>query len=59
MESFTCGYLSWMLIGGLLMTRLSGWSWLDNLAALALVPILVKEGREAIKGDCCCGDACP
>jgi len=54
-ESITCGYLSIVLIVGLGATRLLGWWWLDSVAALALVPFLIKEARAAIKGDSCCG----
>jgi divalent metal cation (Fe/Co/Zn/Cd) transporter len=58
MESITCGYLSIVLMIGLAATRLFGWWWLDSVAALALIPFLVKEGRAAVKGeDCCCADA--
>ena len=35
-------------MGGLTATRLFGWWWLDSVAALALIPFLLKEGREAI-----------
>jgi divalent metal cation (Fe/Co/Zn/Cd) transporter len=59
MEAITCGYLSIVLMVGLAATRLFGWWWLDSLAALALIPFLVKEGREAVTGDgCCCHDEC-
>jgi divalent metal cation (Fe/Co/Zn/Cd) transporter len=54
MEAFTCGYLSLALIVGLTATRLFGWWWLDSVAALLLIPLLIKEGREAIKGECAC-----
>lgn len=54
MEAITCGYLSVVLIIGLAATRLFGWWWLDSVAALALIPFLIKEGREAITGDCAC-----
>jgi divalent metal cation (Fe/Co/Zn/Cd) transporter len=57
MESITCGYLSIVLIVGLAATRLFGWWWLDSVAALGLIPFLVREGRAAVRGDkCCCGD---
>ena len=52
-ESITCGYLSIVLIVGLAATRLLGWWWLDSVAALALVPFLIKEGCEAVRGECC------
>ena len=54
MEAITCGYLSIVLMVGLAATRLFGWWWLDSVAALALIPFLVKEGREAIRGECGC-----
>jgi divalent metal cation (Fe/Co/Zn/Cd) transporter len=50
-ESITCGYLSIVLMVGLAATRVLGWWWLDSVAALALVPFIAKEGREAIRGD--------
>lgn len=56
MESITCGYLSIVLMVGLAATRLFGWWWLDSVAALGLIPFLIKEGRAAIRGECCCGD---
>jgi divalent metal cation (Fe/Co/Zn/Cd) transporter len=53
MEAITCGYLSIVLMVGLGATRLFGWWWLDSIAALALIPFLLKEGRAAIRGECC------
>jgi len=53
-ESITCGYLSIVLMVGLAATWLFGWWWLDSVAALALIPFLIKEGRAAISGDKCC-----
>ncbi|HEX4000084.1 MAG TPA: cation transporter [Pirellulales bacterium] len=56
MEAITCGYLSMVLIAGLAATWLLNWWWLDSVAALALVPFLIREGRAAIQGiDCCDG----
>jgi divalent metal cation (Fe/Co/Zn/Cd) transporter len=53
-ESITCGYLSIVLMVGLAATWSLGWWWLDSVAALALIPFLIKEGREAIRGECAC-----
>lgn len=58
METFTCGYLSWVLLAGLTANALLHWWWLDSLAALVLVPFLIKEGCEAMTGECSCGAAC-
>jgi len=54
-ESITCGYLSVVLMVGLAATRLLGWWWLDSVAALALIPFLIKEARAAVHGErhCC------
>ena len=54
METFTCGYLSWALLAGLAATMVFHWWWLDSAVALAVVPLLVKEGREAMTGGCGC-----
>ena len=43
-----------VLMVGLAATWLFGWWWLDSVAALALIPFLIKEGRTAISGTECC-----
>jgi divalent metal cation (Fe/Co/Zn/Cd) transporter len=53
-ESIVCGYLSIVLMVGLATTRILGWWWLDSVAALALIPFIIKEAREAIHGGCEC-----
>jgi divalent metal cation (Fe/Co/Zn/Cd) transporter len=54
-EAITCGYLSVVLMVGLAATRLLGWWWLDSVAALALIPFLMKEAGAATcgKAECC------
>jgi hypothetical protein len=42
---------------GLAATRLLDWWWLNSVAALAIIPFLVKEARAAISGGCDCGKA--
>lgn len=50
-ESITCGYLSGVVVLGLIVQLLmAGWWWVDRIASLAIVAILVKEGREAWEG---------
>ena len=49
-----CTYLSAILLGGLLFNALLGWWWADPIAALVMVPIITKEGIEALRGDTCC-----
>jgi divalent metal cation (Fe/Co/Zn/Cd) transporter len=57
-EAIVCGYLSIVLMVGLAATRILGWWWLDSVAALALIPFLIKEARAAIEGEdtCCSSD---
>jgi divalent metal cation (Fe/Co/Zn/Cd) transporter len=54
MQTQLCTYLSAILLGGLLLNALLGWWWADPLAALAMIPIMVKEGRSALRGETCC-----
>jgi divalent metal cation (Fe/Co/Zn/Cd) transporter len=54
METFTCGFLSWVLLAGLVANALLHWWWLDCGAALVLVPFLIREAREALNGECSC-----
>ena len=56
METFTCGYLSWVLLAGLAVNALLHWWWLDAAASLVIVPFLLKEAREAFRGECGCHD---
>lgn len=53
-ESITCGYLSVVLVVGLLVQLLTGWWWVDSITSLAIVYFVVKEAREAWSGDDCC-----
>jgi divalent metal cation (Fe/Co/Zn/Cd) transporter len=52
-----CAYLSAILLGGLLLNVLVGWWWADPVAGIIMVPIIVREGVEALRGDpCACND---
>src|SRR6266487_192621 len=51
-----CTYLSAILLAGLLLNALIGWWWADPVAALIMVPIIVKEGIEALRGETCCDE---
>jgi len=51
-ESITCGYLSGIVVLGLTAQLLMpGWWWVDSVASVAIVALLVKEGREAWEGE--------
>lgn len=53
-ETLACSYLSFALLVGLAANAAAGWWWADPVAALAMVPWLVKEGREGLSGEGCC-----
>jgi len=48
-----CAYLSAILLGGLLLNAFLGWWWADPVAALLMVPIIAREGRDALRGERC------
>lgn len=52
-QTTICAYLSAILLGGLGLNALFGWWWADPVAALVMVPIIVKEGRQALRGEQC------
>ena len=55
MESVTCGWLSLVVVVGLVVQGLTGAWWVDSAASLGIVWFLVREAREAWSGeDCCC-----
>ncbi|MFB7878414.1 cation transporter [Nocardia sp. NPDC056064] len=53
-QTLLCTYLSAVVLVGLLLNSLFGWSWADPIAALVIAVIAVKEGRAAWRGDSCC-----
>jgi divalent metal cation (Fe/Co/Zn/Cd) transporter len=53
-QTLLCTYLSAILLAGLLLNSLWGWSWADPVAALGIAAIAVREGRNAWRGDPCC-----
>jgi divalent metal cation (Fe/Co/Zn/Cd) transporter len=55
-ETLACSYLSAALLFGLAAHALAGWWWADPLAALLMVPWLVREGLEGLSGDTCDDD---
>jgi divalent metal cation (Fe/Co/Zn/Cd) transporter len=48
-----CAYLSAILLGGLLLKAVLGLWWADPLAALAMAPIIAKEGVDGVRGKAC------
>ena len=48
-ETIVCAWLSATTLLGLAFNALLGWWWADPLAALAMLPIIIREGLEAWK----------
>lgn len=53
-QTMLCTYLSAVLLVGLGVNALLGWSWADPVVALVIAAVAVKEGRAAWKGNACC-----
>jgi divalent metal cation (Fe/Co/Zn/Cd) transporter len=57
-QTSLCAYLSVIALVGVGLNAALGWWWADPVAALAMVPIIAKEGVEGIRGqaECACHD---
>jgi divalent metal cation (Fe/Co/Zn/Cd) transporter len=53
-QTSLCAYLSVIALGGVGLNALVGWWWADPAAALCMVPIITKEGIEALRARDCC-----
>ena len=53
-QTLLCTYLSAVLLVGLLLNHLFGWSGADPIAALVIAAVALKEGRDAWRGRHCC-----
>jgi divalent metal cation (Fe/Co/Zn/Cd) transporter len=47
-ESALCGYMAWIALAGLVVNAVWNKPWADPVAALALTPLILREGWEAI-----------
>jgi divalent metal cation (Fe/Co/Zn/Cd) transporter len=52
-QSATCAYIALITLAGLALNAAFHISWFDSLAALLAIPILIKEGKSAWKGQGC------
>ena len=52
-ESMLCAYLSLIALIGLAAHAIFGIAWADPVAALAITPLIVWEGRAAVRGKAC------
>jgi divalent metal cation (Fe/Co/Zn/Cd) transporter len=55
-ESITCGWLSLVVVVGLVANLLLAAWWIDAVTSLGIVWFVVKEAREAWSGEDCCAD---
>jgi divalent metal cation (Fe/Co/Zn/Cd) transporter len=58
-QTLLCTYLSAVLLVGLLLNSLLGWSWADPVAGLVIAAVALEEAREAWRGDGCCTSTGP
>jgi divalent metal cation (Fe/Co/Zn/Cd) transporter len=55
-----CAYLSAILLAGLALNATMGWWWADPVAAMAMVPLIVREGVLGVRGhSVCCAERTP
>jgi divalent metal cation (Fe/Co/Zn/Cd) transporter len=52
-QSATCAYLAAITLAGLAINALWHIHWVDSAAALLALPILIVEGRRALRGESC------
>jgi divalent metal cation (Fe/Co/Zn/Cd) transporter len=50
-QTSICAYLSVIALAGVGLNAAFGWWWADPVAALAMVPIIAKEGLEGMRGE--------
>jgi len=50
-ETIVCAWLSATTLLGLGLNAVLGWWWADPVAALAMLPLIVREGLEAWRGE--------
>ncbi|MCB0930902.1 MAG: cation transporter [Mycobacterium sp.] len=58
-QTLLCTYLSVVLLVGLALNGLFGWSLADPIAGLIIAAIAIREGLEAWEGRNCCGPTAP
>ena len=57
-QTSLCAYLSVIALAGVALNAVSGWWWADPVAALAMVPIIAREGIQNVRGEAGCDDCC-
>ena len=57
-QTSLCAYLSVIALVGVGLNAALGWWWADPVAALAMVPIIAREGLEGARGKPACDGRC-
>lgn len=57
-QTALCAYLSLIALVGVGLNATLGWWWADPIAALAMVPIIAKEGVEGIRAEASANACC-
>jgi divalent metal cation (Fe/Co/Zn/Cd) transporter len=57
-QTSLCAWLSVIALAGVGLNYMWGLWWADPIAALAMVPIIAKEGVEGLRGESTCSDDC-
>jgi divalent metal cation (Fe/Co/Zn/Cd) transporter len=52
-QTTACWWLSLVALSGLALNAALGWWWADPVAALAMLPLILHEAREAWAGEAC------
>jgi divalent metal cation (Fe/Co/Zn/Cd) transporter len=58
-QSALCAYMAWIALAGLGVNAIWGIGWADPVAALALIPLIVREGWMAVHSSKLVCDCCP
>jgi divalent metal cation (Fe/Co/Zn/Cd) transporter len=53
-QTSLCAYLSVIALAGVGLNAALGWWWADPVAALAMVPIIARDGLEGVRGEAAC-----
>jgi len=53
-QSSVCAYMSWIALACLMLNSFAHIPWADPVAALALLPVVLKAAKDALRGDSCC-----
>jgi divalent metal cation (Fe/Co/Zn/Cd) transporter len=57
-QTSLCAYLSAIALVGVVLNAALGWWWADAVAAVAMVPIIAREGLQGVRGETSSDDCC-